>query len=51
MTFEFMLCLGTIVVLAGIGAPIAYAILIAALLYLLAAGQGIGIAAYSDGLG
>jgi tripartite ATP-independent transporter DctM subunit len=44
MTFEFMLCLGTIVVLAGIGAPIAYAILIAALLYLLAAGQGIGIA-------
>ncbi|KAE9629396.1 TRAP transporter large permease [Parasedimentitalea maritima] len=44
MTFEFMLCLGTIIVLAGIGAPIAYAILIAALLYLLAAGQGIGIA-------
>ncbi|TLP62762.1 TRAP transporter large permease [Parasedimentitalea maritima] len=44
MTFEFMLCLGTIIVLAGIGAPIAYVILIAALLYLLAAGQGIGIA-------
>jgi tripartite ATP-independent transporter DctM subunit len=44
MTLEFLLCLGAIVALAGIGAPIAYAILIAALLYLFAVGQGIGIA-------
>lgn len=44
MTLEFLLCLVAIVALAGIGAPIAYAILVAALLYLFASGQGVGIA-------
>jgi tripartite ATP-independent transporter DctM subunit len=44
MTLEFLLCLVAIVALAGIGAPIAYAILVAALLYLFAVGQGVGIA-------
>ncbi|SEL16687.1 TRAP transporter large permease [Pacificibacter marinus] len=44
MTLEFLLCLVAIIALAGIGAPIAYAILVAALLYLFAVGQGIGIA-------
>jgi tripartite ATP-independent transporter DctM subunit len=44
MTLEFLLCLVAIITLAGIGAPIAYAILVAALLYLFAVGQGVGIA-------
>lgn len=44
MSLEFLLCLGTLFVLAGIGAPIAYAILIGSLVYLAAAGQGIGLA-------
>jgi TRAP-type transport system large permease protein len=44
MTIEFVLCLATIVVMAGIGAPIAYAILLGAFVYLAAAGQSIGIA-------
>lgn len=43
MSFEFLLCLGTLFLLAGIGAPIAYAILISSLLYLFAAGQDIGL--------
>lgn len=44
MSFEFLLCLVVMMGLAGIGAPIAYAILISALAYLAVAGQGIGIA-------
>ncbi len=44
MSVEFLLCIGTLFFLAGIGAPIAYAIIIAALVYLTIAGQGIGIA-------
>jgi len=44
MTLEFFLCLATLFALAGIGAPIAYAILVAAFVYLAAAGQGIGVA-------
>jgi tripartite ATP-independent transporter DctM subunit len=43
MTFEFFLCLTTLMVLAGIGAPIAYAILIAVTVYLFTSGAGIGI--------
>ncbi|MEZ5731771.1 MAG: TRAP transporter large permease [Paracoccaceae bacterium] len=52
MTVEFLLCLGTLFVLAGIGAPVAYAILIASLIYLAAAGQSVGIAGKTlmDGL-
>jgi len=44
MSFQFLLCLGTLFLLAGIGAPIAYAILVSALVYLFAAGQDIGLA-------
>lgn len=44
MSIEFLVCLGTLFFLAGIGAPIAYAILVASIAYLFAAGQGIGIA-------
>lgn len=44
MTFEFFLCLATLFLLAGIGTPIAYAILLSALVYLGASGQSIGIA-------
>ncbi len=44
MTLEFLLCLGTLFLLAGIGAPIAYAILIASLGYLALSGQSIGLA-------
>jgi tripartite ATP-independent transporter DctM subunit len=44
MTFEFLLCVGVLFALAGIGAPIAYAILVAVLVYLFATGQGLGVA-------
>lgn len=44
MTVEFLLCLGTLFLLAGIGAPVAYAILTASLLYLALSGKGIGLA-------
>ena len=43
MSFEFLLCLVTLLGLAAMGAPIAYAILIASLAYLAAAGQSIGV--------
>ncbi|MEM1400243.1 MAG: TRAP transporter large permease subunit, partial [Pseudomonadota bacterium] len=44
MSLEFLLCLGAIFFIAGIGMPIAYAILIGSLVYLFAAGQDIGLA-------
>ncbi|NIZ15050.1 TRAP transporter large permease [Phaeobacter sp. HF9A] len=44
MSIEFLLCIGTIFMIAGIGMPIAYAILIASFVYLAAAGQDIGLA-------
>ncbi len=44
MSLEFLLCLGTIFVVAGIGMPIAYAILVASLVYMFAAGGDIGLA-------
>lgn len=44
MTAEFLLCLLTIIFLAGIGAPIAYAILLGAFAYLAADGQSVGLA-------
>ncbi|MEM7642674.1 MAG: TRAP transporter large permease [Pseudomonadota bacterium] len=44
MSVAFLLCIGTILVIAGIGMPIAYAILIASLVYMAAAGQDIGLA-------
>ena len=52
MSAEFLLCLATLFVIAGMGAPIAHAILVASFVYLLAAGQSIGIAGKTmmDGL-
>jgi tripartite ATP-independent transporter DctM subunit len=44
MSMAFILCLATMGVIAAIGAPIAYAILVAAFIYLAANGMSIGIA-------
>ena len=44
MSGELIACLTTLFVLAAIGAPIAYAILIGSFVYLATGGQGIGIA-------
>ncbi|SDK08083.1 TRAP transporter large permease [Aliiruegeria lutimaris] len=44
MTLEFAACLLTLFFLAGIGTPVAYSILVAAIVYLFTAGQSIGIA-------
>ena len=44
MSIEFLWCLATLFALAAIGAPIAHAILVAALVYLAASGQSVGIA-------
>ena len=43
MSFEFLICIVTLFFFAGIGAPIAYAIILASIAYLFTAGQGIGI--------
>ncbi|MCB2011809.1 MAG: TRAP transporter large permease [Geminicoccaceae bacterium] len=43
MSSELLLLLGTLFTLAAIGTPIAYAILVASMLYVLAGGQSIGI--------
>lgn len=43
MSIEFLICIGTLFFLAGIGTPIAYAILVASIAYLVASGQGSGI--------
>jgi tripartite ATP-independent transporter DctM subunit len=43
MSVEFLICICTLFFLAGIGTPIAYAIIVASIAYLFAAGQGIGI--------
>ncbi|MGI9504458.1 MAG: TRAP transporter large permease [Geminicoccaceae bacterium] len=44
MTLEFALCLLTLFVMAGIGTPVAFAILLASFVYLAVGGGGIGIA-------
>ncbi|MCY3997366.1 MAG: TRAP transporter large permease [Rhodobacter sp.] len=44
MSLAFLLCLGSIFLIAGIGMPIAYAILVASLVYMFAAGGDIGLA-------
>ncbi|MBN7786520.1 TRAP transporter large permease [Ponticoccus gilvus] len=44
MSGAFLLCLGTIFVIAGIGRPIALAILLGAIVYMAAIGQDIGLA-------
>ena len=43
MSVEILLLVGTLFVLAGIGVPIAYAIIVASMAYVAAAGQSIGI--------
>ena len=43
MTTEFLICIVTLFVLAGIGTPIAYAIIVASISYVAASGQGVGI--------
>ena len=44
MTLEFALCLLTLFFMAGIGTPVAYAIILASFVYLAVGGGGIGIA-------
>jgi tripartite ATP-independent transporter DctM subunit len=44
MTFAFSICLICILVLAAIGAPVAYAIIVGSIVYLVAKGQDVGIA-------
>ena len=44
MTLEFTLCLAALFLLAAIGTPIGYAILVSSFIYLVAAGQDIGMA-------
>ncbi|MCA9838480.1 MAG: TRAP transporter large permease [Trueperaceae bacterium] len=44
MTLAFFLCLITLFVIAAIGAPIAYAIMVSAIVYLVTSGQSMGIA-------
>ena len=44
MSYEFLLALGGILVIAGFGVPIAYAVLVGSLAYLTASGAGVGIA-------
>ncbi|KPP90236.1 MAG: TRAP-type C4-dicarboxylate transport system, large permease component [Rhodobacteraceae bacterium HLUCCA08] len=43
MSVELLLLIGTLLVLAGIGLPVAYAILVASMVYVLAAGSSIGV--------
>ncbi|MCK5933672.1 MAG: TRAP transporter large permease [Fulvimarina manganoxydans] len=44
MSLAFLLCILVLFVIAALGAPVAYAIMIASFVYLYAAGQSIGIA-------
>jgi tripartite ATP-independent transporter DctM subunit len=44
MTFAFWVCLLALFLLAGIGMPVAYAIIVAAIAYLLVAGQDVALA-------
>ena len=43
MSIEFIICIATLFLLAGIGMPIAYAIMVASIAYLFTAGQSIGL--------
>jgi tripartite ATP-independent transporter DctM subunit len=43
MSVEFLLCVGSLFFLAGIGVPVAYAIIVASMVYVSFAGQSIGI--------
>jgi len=44
VTLEFFLCIVSLFFIAGLGAPIAYAILVGAIVYMAVGGQSIGIA-------
>jgi tripartite ATP-independent transporter DctM subunit len=52
MSLEFALCLATLFFFAGIGVPVAYAILVASAVYLASTGQSVGLAGKTimDGL-
>ncbi|OYX40702.1 MAG: permease [Rhodobacterales bacterium 32-67-9] len=43
MSVELLLCIGSLFLLAGIGVPVAYAILLASMVYVGVAGQSVGI--------
>lgn len=43
MSVELLICVGTLFFVAGIGVPVAYAIMLASMVYLLASGQSIGL--------
>ena len=44
MSTAFLACLGTLFLLAAIGAPIAYATIVSAVVYLFMTGQDLGLA-------
>ncbi len=44
MSLAFLLCVGVILVVAGMGLPIAYAVIVGALTYMVVVGQDIGLA-------
>ena len=44
MSWQFALCLVTLLLLAGFGAPIAFSIIVSAIVYLLTTGQDVGLA-------
>ena len=45
MSLAFQFCLFSLLLLAGIGAPIAHSMIVAAVVYLAVAGQDLGLAA------
>ena len=44
MSLEFLLCIATLFVIAGLGMPIAYAIIVGTIVYLAVGGESIGVA-------
>lgn len=44
MSWQFALCMGTLLMLAGMGTPLAFSIIVSAVVYLLASGQDVGLA-------
>lgn len=44
MSFAFLLCIGVVLVVAGIGVPIAYAVIVGSLSYLFVSGESVGLA-------
>ncbi len=44
MSFAFLLCIGVVLVVAGLGVPIAYAVIVGSLSYLFVSGESVGLA-------